>query len=388
MLLHDLFLATAERMPEAPAFEFAGRTTSYGAAARQVRALAAALRRELAPGARIAIHMHKSEPTIIVMLASLAAGMTYVPIDPRYPAERRRFVMADAGVAALFVDARTARDWDFGAIDPERLMLLVSPDGARAGGLCREFALAELLAGDATSRTLENPAADIAADDSPHSLYLGLTGTPKGVMISHRNAAASLPGAARRSISAPAIASPSTPQLNFDLPVFDIYVGLANGATVMPIDEETVLYPQALMNFLKVGTSRCSMPYLRRSPHSSAAAPLPATDCRTSASFSMPARNTPARFPSSRPPCRRRGSSISTVRSRPTRRHLSGDQARAPRPAAHLPIGRPVHNAAVTLLDPDTGVAVETGSEGDRRCRRLRLARLSRPAGSHCRNPD
>jgi non-ribosomal peptide synthetase component F len=42
------------------------------------------------------------------LLAILKAGGAFVPLDPAYPAERLRFMIADAGVACVVTDRSTA----------------------------------------------------------------------------------------------------------------------------------------------------------------------------------------------------------------------------------------------------------------------------------------
>jgi amino acid adenylation domain-containing protein len=85
------------------------------------------------------------------------------------------------------------------------------------------------------------PASD-SPDDLAYLLYTsGSTGTPKGVMISHRNALAFSEWAAQLITLGPEDRVASVAPFHFDLSVFDIWATLSRGATLVIVDEATVL---------------------------------------------------------------------------------------------------------------------------------------------------
>ncbi len=49
-------------------------------------------------GERVAVHGIRQASTIAGLLAIVKAGAAYVALDPRYPEERKRFILRDAGV--------------------------------------------------------------------------------------------------------------------------------------------------------------------------------------------------------------------------------------------------------------------------------------------------
>ena len=241
MLLHELFLDRAGRDPTLPAIDFDGRTITYGEAAERVERLAGGLGAELSPGERVALNLRKSPDAILLMLACLRAGLTYVPIDPSSPRPRREFILRDSGARMLVVDQHTARDWggEDAPIQPRTVADLEAaasghPSGGGPGGQ-----------GDGRSR-------DPDPDALAYVLYTsGSTGDPKGVQITHGNAAAFVAWAMEYADLGPGDRVAVHAPLHFDLPVLDVYASLGRGATVCPIDERTTLFPQALLRFLR-----------------------------------------------------------------------------------------------------------------------------------------
>jgi amino acid adenylation domain-containing protein len=166
--LHTLFEEQAERTPDAIAVVFEEQALTY----RELNGKANQLAHYLIdlgvkPDDRVAICVERSPEMIIGMLATLKAGGGYVPLDPTYPAERLAYMLQDSAPAVVLAQA-TGATLETGATPS----LDLQADGA-------------LWAGEAET----NPRADGLT--SRHLAYViytsGSTGKPKGVMVEHAN---------------------------------------------------------------------------------------------------------------------------------------------------------------------------------------------------------
>ncbi|GAB3887344.1 hypothetical protein GCM10029964_053170 [Kibdelosporangium lantanae] len=225
MLIHEAVLEAARTYPDTVAMvDGEGNETTYAQLRTHVHALAATVAATTPAHSRIAVHSRKTPATVIAMLAVLHAGRTYVPIDPSAPPARRDFILTQARCALMLSDA------------PAQLDGLATP--------------VLDLTGPVTGNPVGPPAV-IDPDQAAYILYTsGSTGQPKGVVITHRNARAFVDWAAATFPLCPGNQVAVHAPLHFDVPVYDVYVGLAAGATVHPIPERVVLFPQALCRFL------------------------------------------------------------------------------------------------------------------------------------------
>jgi amino acid adenylation domain-containing protein len=119
----------------------------------------------------IAIVAERAPETLIGILGILAAGGCYVPIDPTYPPERQALLLEDCG-AAILLGRSTALD-ELPSSVASLAAVQMPLDADAEGGF---FA--------ALDRRPERPSADSLA----YVMYTsGSTGRPKGVWVTHRN---------------------------------------------------------------------------------------------------------------------------------------------------------------------------------------------------------
>ncbi|WP_307845391.1 non-ribosomal peptide synthetase [Planomonospora sp. ID67723] len=164
--LATLFQAQAARTPDAVAVEFEDVRLTYaeldaraGRLARRLRGLG------VGPGSRVAICAERSPELVVGLLGVLKAGGAYVPLDPDYPADRLAFMLADAEVTALLLQRAVA----------DRL----PPTGAVTVPLEEGW-----------DETADEPAGEpppsASSSDIAYMIYTsGSTGRPKGVPNTH-----------------------------------------------------------------------------------------------------------------------------------------------------------------------------------------------------------
>ncbi|MFE3661318.1 amino acid adenylation domain-containing protein, partial [Streptomyces sp. NPDC059165] len=166
--LHSLFAAQAARTPDAVALHCAGRTLTYAALDAAANRFAHTLTRlGVRPGDSVALYQDRSLEFVIAVLAVLKRGATYVPLDPRQPADRLRWMIEDTGVGIVLTDR-----------DPVEVAF---------AGAARVLAVQEIAA-TAADEPRTAPELDVHPDQVAYVMYTsGSSGTPKGVATTHRN---------------------------------------------------------------------------------------------------------------------------------------------------------------------------------------------------------
>ena len=208
--LEQMFQDQATRTPNAPAIYFQGQVVRYGDLDETVERLARDLSvHGVGPGVLVAISLQRTPSLIAALLAILKAGGAYLPLDPRNPPERTRFMLEDSGCALLLSDNASPRVEGFSG------------------------AVLELSDGALIQRAFSAPPAIVAPLDLAYLIYTsGSTGTPKGVMLGH--GATHLVRWAERAYSADQRARiASTTSLSFDPSIFEIFVPLCTGGAVI-----------------------------------------------------------------------------------------------------------------------------------------------------------
>jgi amino acid adenylation domain-containing protein len=166
--IHDLFADQVQQTPDKTAVVFRDQTLTYQALAERAELLARRLR-GLGVGRDkiVAICMDRSIDTVTALWAVLKAGGAYLPVDPSYPAARVEFMLSDSEARVILTQRKMQARFE----------------GQRAVVLCVDDDLEQqpLVA-------INRGAHSARPEDLAYLMYTsGSTGTPKGVMIEHRN---------------------------------------------------------------------------------------------------------------------------------------------------------------------------------------------------------
>ncbi|WP_420127865.1 non-ribosomal peptide synthase/polyketide synthase [Longimicrobium sp.] len=166
--VHEFFEEQATRTPDAVAVVFEGRALARAELNARANRLAHHLRSlGVGPDARVAICLERGPEMVIALLAVLKAGGAYVPLDPGYPAERITYMLADSAPAAVLTQ-RGLRERVEGASVP-----VLELDGGST----------PWAAGPAT----DPERGALTPDHLAYVIYTsGSTGRPKGVGVPHR----------------------------------------------------------------------------------------------------------------------------------------------------------------------------------------------------------
>ena len=223
LCLHQLFEAQAARTPGRAAVEADDGRLDYAGLDRRAAALAAALRaRGVGPETRVGIFVERSAEMLVALLGVLKAGGAYLPLDPAYPADRIAYILEDSGARLVLVQAATRE-------------LLPAVDGVEAVLLDAAEADSVRVAPPLDS---QGPAVD--PENLAYVIYTsGSTGRPKGVQVPHRAVVNFLHTMRERpGLRADDVLLAVT-TLSFDIAGLELFLPLTVGATVVVAGRET-----------------------------------------------------------------------------------------------------------------------------------------------------
>ncbi|HEX8242203.1 MAG TPA: amino acid adenylation domain-containing protein, partial [Longimicrobium sp.] len=237
--VHQLFEAQVERTPDAPAVVREGESLTYAELNRRANRLAHHLiALGVGPETRVAILAEPATETVVGVLAVLKAGGAFVPLDPEYPAERLRYLLADSAPAVLLAQG--------------------APAGELAGA---EVPVVRLDAGDAAWAELPGTSPERAGLTPDHLAYViytsGSTGRPKGVMVSHRSLAGHLRWAGASVLEG--VELPWTTRLSFDASLKQVLGPLLRGGAVWVLPAGAQRDPAALLEALRARGGRLAL---------------------------------------------------------------------------------------------------------------------------------
>jgi amino acid adenylation domain-containing protein len=209
--LHELVAATVQRSPDAIAIRSGTKAITYHELNRRAEALAGYLHsRGVRCEDKVALLVDRSIETVVAILAVLKSGGAYVPLDPEYPRERLAFMLNDSRPRVLLTQAHLVE------VLPEYDCQVVFIEATGAG--C----------------TTKNPGAPVTSENLAYVIYTsGSTGQPKGVCIEHRQAATLIKWGLTQYSAAELSGVLASTSFCFDLSIFELFVTLSGGGTVV-----------------------------------------------------------------------------------------------------------------------------------------------------------
>jgi amino acid adenylation domain-containing protein len=240
------FIASAERFPDRPALEVAGQAVSYDELLSRATAIASALESNAPPEPRLTgVFALRGGTAYASILGALLRGHGYVPLNPRYPAERNREILERSGCKAVVVDAPSTESAlaALSRIRPPLRVLLA--DGSPSEAERRRFAPHEAFtvsaAGDASL-------AGGRPEDPAYLLFTsGSTGRPKGVLVRQANVRSLLDAVDARFAVDENDRFSQMFDLTFDLSAFDLFAAWERGACVCTPRQAEELNPSAFI---------------------------------------------------------------------------------------------------------------------------------------------
>ncbi|MFB8083094.1 amino acid adenylation domain-containing protein [Streptomyces sp. NPDC056013] len=208
--LPQLFAAQAARTPDAVAVTCGGERLTYADLDRRANRLAHRLIAEgVRPGSRVVLFLERSLEAVVAILAVVKAGAVYVPLDTRYPADRIELIVRMSG-GSLFLTDRDIADLEL-------------PSDAQI------MTLTQAAVPDLPDTA---PEVDVHPEQLAYAMFTsGSTGVPKGVAVTHRNitelaADTRFTGDAHRRVL---LHSP----LAFDATTYELWAPLLSGGTLV-----------------------------------------------------------------------------------------------------------------------------------------------------------
>ncbi|MCU0468154.1 MAG: amino acid adenylation domain-containing protein [Arcicella sp.] len=219
--IDSLFEKQVNSTPDAIAVQFENQKWTYREINEKANHLAHYLRDvyKITPEEVIGVMANRSERMIIALLGIAKAGGAYLPIDPFYPEQRKKYIMEDSGVKLLMTDSDFM--FDIGGFQGELFVM------------------------DIQFETLEinncNPQKKHTETNLAYIIYTsGSTGKPKGVMIEHKGHINMSLDQIRTFGIKPEDKVMQFASLSFDASISEIGMAFYVGATLVLISQETI----------------------------------------------------------------------------------------------------------------------------------------------------
>ncbi|MEB3217400.1 MAG: amino acid adenylation domain-containing protein [Nostocales cyanobacterium 94392] len=217
--IHELFELQVEKTPFAIAVEFGSQKLTYAQLNIKANQLAHHLQTlGVKPEVLVGLCVERSLEMVVGLLGILKAGGAYVPLDPNYPPERLAYMLADSGVSVLLTQQKLINAL------PESSAKVICLD---TDSICRDV--------------ICNVSTEVKSNNLAYIIYTsGSTGKPKGVMIEHQSLVNFIEAAKIEYEISSRDRILQFASISFDVAAEEIYTSLTSGATVVLRSEEMI----------------------------------------------------------------------------------------------------------------------------------------------------
>ena len=236
----DLFAEQVTKNPHNIAVVFESEILNYQQLNEKAKQLADYLieNYQIQPDTLIGISVERSLEMIIGVLGILKAGGAYVPIDPNYPPERIKLMLADSGISVLLTQSFVVDKLPLDSLEnPVEVVYL--DDSSRQDAK--------------TQRRKERQISknQVQSNNLAYVIYTsGSTGKPKGVMIEHRGLVNLILAVDEILQIQPQSRVLQFANFSFDASIWEIAPTLSAGACLYLTKKENLLPSQELIDFL------------------------------------------------------------------------------------------------------------------------------------------
>ncbi|MEP0885572.1 amino acid adenylation domain-containing protein [Trichocoleus sp. ST-U3] len=231
--IHQLFEAQVEKTPDATAVIFEDKQLTYCELNSYSNKLAHHLQKlGVGSSVLVGICVERSVEMIVGCLSILKAGGAYLPLDPSYPQERLRFMIEDSQISVVLTQEKLVEQL------PD-VVTYTQQDSSNPRVICLDTDWNTI-----TQESSENPSSSVTSDDLAYVIYTsGSTGKPKGVAVPHK-AVNRLVFNTNYITLDPNDKIAQASNTSFDAATFEIWGALLHGAQLVGISRDVMLSPQ------------------------------------------------------------------------------------------------------------------------------------------------
>ena len=234
---HELFERQVERTPLAVAVQFEDQQLTYAQLNERANQLARYLRRRGAgPETLVAIYLERSLEMIVSLLGILKSGAAYVSLDPGYPKERVRLLLAQAN-EPLTVTVERLKE----SLPGESKVICIDSEWKDIDGESKQ--------------NLNNLS---TAENLVYVLFTsGSTGQPKGVAVEHRQLVNYLEGIGESINVTPGAGFATVSTLSADLGNTVIFLSLSTGGCLHVISQDRIIDAEEMAGYMSSHNIDC-----------------------------------------------------------------------------------------------------------------------------------